>query len=65
MLFRTLSKKSRKRWALLASTGVMFQLIPFGCGQNILHLVSPILLDGTNNFLDRVLAVIAPLVLPG
>ena len=50
----------------IAMCGAMavFALIPFSCGQNILHLVSPILLDDTHNVLDAVVAAVAPLVLP-
>lgn len=56
---------SRQKWAmLLISGGLLMQVIPFGCGQGILHLVTPWLLNGTSNILDTVVKTVAPLVLP-
>lgn len=54
----------KKAAMLLATGGVLMQVIPFGCGQPILRLVTPILLDDTFNFLDSVVHLVAPLVLP-
>lgn len=59
------STRFRRNFALLMlSSGVLLQVIPYGCGRNILHAVAPILLDGTTNILDQVIGVVAPLVLP-
>lgn len=60
----TRSYRRARRALLVLSTGTMMQVIPFGCGQPILRAVTPILLDDTNNILDMVLRVIAPLLLP-
>ncbi|MCC6357291.1 MAG: hypothetical protein IT450_00995 [Phycisphaerales bacterium] len=54
----------RRAWLMLAIGGVLMQVIPFGCGQSILRLVTPILLDDTFNVLDGVVRLVAPLVLP-
>ncbi|GMU82687.1 MAG: hypothetical protein AMXMBFR47_25580 [Planctomycetota bacterium] len=54
----------RRAWLMLATGGVLMQVIPFGCGQPILRLVTPILLDDTFNVLDGVVRLVAPLVLP-
>ncbi|MBL8881043.1 MAG: hypothetical protein JNG88_18155 [Phycisphaerales bacterium] len=55
----------KKKAAALCLVGaVVMQLIPFGCGQPILRLVTPILLDDTFNILDSVVHLVAPLVLP-
>ncbi len=54
----------RRAWLMLATGGVLMQVIPFGCGQSILRLVTPILLDDTFNVLDGVVRLVAPLVLP-
>lgn len=53
-----------KTWALLSTGAVVAQVIPFGCGQPILRLVTPILLDDTSNILDALIRAVAPLVLP-
>ncbi|MGE3180714.1 MAG: hypothetical protein AB7N71_03725 [Phycisphaerae bacterium] len=59
-------RRFRVRFALLAATGVVFQLIPFGCGgRNILNLVTPVFFDDTFGILDAIVAAVAPLVLPG
>lgn len=49
---------------MLMGGGFLMQIIPFGCGQPILRLVTPILLDDTGNILDAVVKLVAPLVLP-
>jgi hypothetical protein len=49
---------------MTASTVLLFQLIPFACGQDILRLVSPVLLDDRYNALDTVVRFLAPLLLP-
>lgn len=54
----------RRTWFMLATGGILMQVIPFGCGQSILRLVTPILLDDTFNVLDGVVRLVAPLVLP-
>lgn len=54
----------RRAWLMFAAGGVVMQVIPFGCGQPILRLVTPILLDDTFNMLDGVVRLVAPLVLP-
>lgn len=54
----------KKAVALCLAGSVLTQLIPFGCGQPILRLVTPILLDDTFNMLDSVVHLVAPLVLP-
>lgn len=63
-----MSKRSmnwmRRAAVLSASGGIMLQIIPFGCGQSILRLVTPVLLDDTSNILDFVIRAVAPLVLP-
>ncbi len=61
--------KSSMRWmrrlAVMSATGgIMLQIIPFGCGQPILRLVTPVLLDDTSNVLDFIIRAVAPLVLP-
>ncbi len=48
---------------LMIGTGIVFQFLPFGCSQNILRLVTPVLLDDTVNILDNVITAVAPLVL--
>jgi len=52
---------------LLLAGGVLWQLIPFGCGgQTILRsIAAPVLLDDTYNILDALIRAVAPLVLPG
>ncbi|MFO0840058.1 MAG: hypothetical protein U1D55_16245 [Phycisphaerae bacterium] len=59
-----LSTRSACRWWALLAAGIVFQLIPFSCGQTILRLVTPVLLDDTVNGLDRLIEAVAPLVLP-
>ncbi len=54
----------RKYAALCAAGGILMQVIPFACGQNILRTVTPVLLDDTYNVLDWVIRLVAPLVLP-
>lgn len=54
----------RKLAALTCSGGMLWAIIPFGCGQESLRLVTPILLDDTSNLLDDVIKAVAPLVLP-
>ena len=49
---------------LLVLGGVVCQLIPFGCGQGILRLVTPVFLDDTVGLLDGIVTAVAPLVLP-
>ncbi len=60
---------NRRRRALWLYSGLiggmtLFQIIPFSCGQPILRLVTPILLDDTSNGLDWLIRAVAPLVLP-
>ncbi len=54
----------RKYAAVCALSGILVQVIPFACGQNILRTVTPVLLDDTYNLLDWVIRAVAPLVLP-
>ncbi len=62
---RKLTKRSSaRRGVALGLIACVFQLIPFSCGQEILRLVTPILLDDTVNFLDALVETVAPLVLP-
>jgi hypothetical protein len=58
------SRSWRRRLALIACGGFMLQIIPFSCGQPILKLVTPVLLDDTYNPLDFLIRAVAPLVLP-
>lgn len=53
-----------KRGRVLMSSLFLMQIIPFGCGRNILNVVTPWLLDDTRNILDTVVRAVAPLVLP-
>lgn len=55
---------ARRAMKMLACGAVLMQIIPFGCGQDILRLVTPVLLDDTYNVLDAVIRAVAPLVLP-
>ncbi len=50
-------------WLTVAG-GALTQIIPFGCGQEILRTVTPYLLDDRNNALDAIIRAVAPLVLP-
>lgn len=54
----------RKLAALTLAGGILTAIIPFGCGQPILRLVTPVLLDDTTNVLDKLIRAVAPLVLP-
>ena len=54
----------RKHVWMLATGAVLMQVIPAGCSQNILHIVTPWLLNGTSNVLDTIVKAVAPLVLP-
>lgn len=49
---------------LLCLSFTLMQLIPFSCGQSILRLVTPVFLDDSISILDRVVTLVAPLVLP-
>lgn len=54
-----------KRWIwLTVAGGTLAQIIPFGCGQEILRTVTPYLLDDRINALDALIGAVAPLVLP-
>ncbi len=60
-----MSMQARRRAArIVILSACLWQIIPFGCGQEILRLVTPILLDDTYNVLDGVVRAVAPLVLP-
>ncbi len=63
-MFQKPSRRVRYLLKLLAPAAILTQIIPFACGQPILRLVTPILLDDTRNFLDGVVRAVAPLVLP-
>ncbi len=56
--------RSKWRFRLLVGSTVLLQVIPLSCGRPILSLVTPILLDSTTNFLDDLIKIVAPLVLP-
>lgn len=62
------TKHSRNRLMryskLLVLSGIVCQIIPFGCGQGILRLVTPVFLDDTVGLLDGIVRAVAPLVLP-
>ena len=61
-----MSKNSlTRKFQLLAAAGILLQLIPFSCGRSILNLVTPVFFDDTFSILDRIVAAVAPLVLPG
>ena len=57
-------RRMRYMIKLLGPAAVLSQIIPFACGQDILRLVTPILLDDTYNVLDFVVRAVSPLVLP-
>lgn len=63
---KTTRRSNRAKWAaMLAFGGILTQLIPFGCiGQDILRLVTPVYFDDTISILDRIVTLVAPLVLP-
>lgn len=65
MLPAKLSRSTYLRIAALGIGGIALQLIPFSCGRTILNLVTPVFFDETFGILDRIVAAVAPLVLPG
>lgn len=59
------TRTTRRLLVLSAAGGLLFQLIPFSCGRSILNLVTPVFFDDSFSILDRIVAAVAPLVLPG
>ena len=58
------TRRRRIRVLSLLASVTLLQLIPFSCGQDILRVVTPFLLNDTTNILDFVVTAVAPLVLP-